>query len=185
MSQRPGSWDRPIQGAPLRTAAQLIRLHRHSLANLLVLGGTSEERAEVARGFHQGSPLHAGPVVAVDCRSEEARLRSSLESLLACTSRTRAENPMWSAARGTLFLDSIESLSEPTQRLLLTFAERFAPGRDEGQEVEGIDWVGRLSAGSSEDPTIAVAEGRFLEALYDHLDKIRVELGPVRHVGVA
>ena len=185
MSQRPGSWDRPIPGAPLRTAAQLIRLHRHSLANLLVLGGTPEERAGVARGFHQESPLRAGPIVEIDCRNDEDRLRSSLESWLACTSRARAEHPMWSAARGTLFLDSIDSLSELTQRLLLTFAERFAPGRDDGQETDGREWVGRLSAGSPEDPAVAVAEGRFLEALYDHLDKIRVDLGPVRHVGVA
>ena len=167
---------------PSGAAAQLLRLHRHSLINLLVCGGTAEERRGVGLEFHRASPLRIGPFVSIDCRYDGPRVHASLESWLACASRSPQDNPLRAAARGTLFLDSIEALSSSTQRLLLLFANGSAlPARDES----GVDWAGRLIVGSVEDLLVAVANGRFLAALQDHLDKIRVDLGPSRQEGAA
>jgi len=167
---------------PSGAAAQLLRLHRHSLINLLVCGGSAEERRSVGFEFHRASPLRTGPFVAIDCRHDGARVHASLESWLARTSRSPRDNPLRAAARGTMFLDSIEALSAATQRLLLLFADGSArPDRDD----EGVDWAGRLIVGSVEDLLVAVADGRFLAALQDHLDKIRVDLEPARHEGAA
>ena len=163
-------------------SAGLLRLHRHSLMHVMVLGGTAEEREQVAFEFHRESPLRLGPFVVVDCVREESRLLGALECWMAQVSRAQSGNPLRAAARGTLYLDSIDEMSHRIQRALLTFADRFGCV-DEGPD--DAEWAGRLIVGSAADPAHAVAEGRFLAALYDHLDKIRVEMGPARHRGAA
>ncbi len=174
--------DSALPIAPFGAAAHLLRLHRHSLINLLVLGGTAEDRERVAMQFHGESPLRTGPFLALDCEKEQGHLATSLQFWLARSSRAARDNPLRAAARGTLFLNSIECLSRSTQRLLLMFADRSASAR---QDPGDADWAGRLTVGSAEDLAIAVADDRFLAALYDHLDKIRVELGPARQEGAA
>src|SRR6266850_7937906 len=140
---------------PSGAAAQLLRLHRHSLINLLVCGGSAEERRSVGLEFHRASPLRTGPFVSIDCLRDGARVHASLESWLACASRSPQDNPLRAAARGTMFLDSIEALSSATQRLLLLFADGFArPGLDDGDS----EWAGRLIVGSVEDLLVAVAD---------------------------
>jgi DNA-binding NtrC family response regulator len=169
-------------GVPPGSAAQLLRLHRHSLINLLVSGGGAEHRERVAREFHRASPLGSGPFVSIDCERDDARVRASLQSWLTRVASAPYDNPLRAAARGTLFLDSIEALSPPTQRLLLMFADGTASGREDWHRE---DWAGRLIVGTAGDLLVSVAAGRFLAALYDHLDKIRVDLGADRHEGAA
>ncbi len=164
----------------IRPPAQLLRLHRHGLINVLVLGGTPTLRAEVAYTFHQESPLRAGAFVPVDCVRHQPRLRRALECWVSGEVLRGSEHPLWAAERGTLYLDPIEALTPQTQRLLLTFACRFL-----GNAVEATDWVGRLVVGNPEDLSPAVAEGRFLGALYDTLDKLRVELDLIHRGGAA
>lgn len=169
-------------GAAPGSAAQLLRLHRHSLLNLLVSGGSAHDRALVGLEFHQASSLRVGPFLPIDCRRDDARVRASLQSWLTRANHSAPDNPLRAAARGTLFLDSIEALAYSTQRLLLLFADGFAHA---GPAHDGGDWAGRLMVGSAEDLLVAVADGRFLAALHDHLDKIHVDLGPTRHAGAA
>ena len=169
-------------GAAPSSAAQLLRLHRHSLINLLISGGTARDRESLGFEFHRASPLRVGPFVSIDCGRDDARVRASLQSWLTHADCFSHDNPLRAAARGTLFLDSIEALVYSTQRLLLLFADGSA--RSE-QSPGGADWAGRLIVGSAEDLLVAVAEDRFLAALHDHLDKIRVDLGPTRHAGAA
>ena len=176
MEQKPGPPPaQSTRGGAAVPPARLVRIHRHSLTNVLVVGGTAERRDQVARAFHQESPLRAGPFVNVDCTREEDRLRVALQEWTAtATPAIAAEvHPYQSAEQGTLFLDHVERLSPDTQRFLLALARRLhgeAVGRPDGP------CAGRLVTGNPRGLAAAVSEGRFMAALYDALDKVRVEL---------
>ena len=171
----------PHSGTGPLISADLLRFHRNSLSHLLVVGGSPSERSEVALEFHRVSPVRLGPLIAVDCSIDEARLRDALTWWMSPTGRLSAPNALWSAERGTLFLDLVGQLSRDTQQLLLTCINRHS-ALSAGC---AHSWTGRLAVGSDEDPWDLVAGGRFLGALVDALDKIRVELEPLRQGGAA
>jgi DNA-binding NtrC family response regulator len=141
--------------------------------NLLVVGGDPERRRGIAFSFHRNSPLHLGPFVPVQCEREEEPIALGLRAWAAGTAPDFGWNPLDAARCGTLFLDSVGKLTASTQRLLLDFA-RHLSGAGAGQEA----WPLRLAAGHPEDLSPAVAMGAFSAALYDCLDKIRIEVTP-------
>jgi len=151
-----------------------------SLAHLLVVGGSADERLRVAKLVHDESALRLGPFVSLDCASEEPKLREALSDWLQIAGSAPAAHPLWSAERGTLYLDSIGRLSQETQVQLLAFASRdlSASSRDHRGAA-------RLMVGNDEDPWDLVAQGRFLPQLADVLDKIRVDLHARRRGGTA
>jgi DNA-binding NtrC family response regulator len=173
MAPRPGpspEHERPREGSD--PPAQLVRLHRHSLTNVVVIGGTAERRVQVARAFHRESPLRGAEFVAVDGRTDDERLMSALFAWSADV-RASEPNPLGAVEHGTLFIDHVERLSPETQRLLLGLAERILRGLSAAGDVPG---PGRIVAGNPQPLATAVAGGRFSDALYDALDKVRVEL---------
>src|SRR5262245_61284692 len=172
---------RPASFAPGKTgessalpSSRLIGLHRHSLTNVLVVGGNAVLRDQVARAFHRESPLGGGAFVTVDCSRDGERLRLALQGW---TSPADAPgvNPLAVAERGTLYLDQVEQLDLDVQRLLLALTR--AMQADAGLGSQGPR-AGRLVVGNIRPLAEAVAEGRFIAGLYDALDKVRVELGP-------
>jgi DNA-binding NtrC family response regulator len=159
--------------APART---LIRLHRHSLFHLLLQGGTSQERERLARAFHHGSPLRSGPFIRIEAVRDEERMRCALEHALSAVSCERPDNPLRESEGGTLFLDDVAFLTPATQHILL----RFLRGHPGAGLVAG-PCFGRLAVGNAEPLDAAAAAGRFDAALFDILDKIRVELRSGAH----
>jgi len=155
--------------APAPAHSRLIRLHRHSLFHLLLVGGTNGERERLAFAFHRGSPLERGPFVPLDAGRDEDRLRCALEHALSAVTCERVDNPLRESEGGTLFLDRVSHLSLATQHVLL----RVLAGLPAA--VAG-PCFSRLAVGSDEPPEDAAAAGRFHPALFDILDKIRVEL---------
>jgi len=149
--------------------ARLIRLHRHSLFHLLLVGGTRGERERLALAFHRGSPLGLGPFVRLDAGPDEDRLRCALEHALSAVTCERPDNPLRESEGGTLFLDRVAHLSLATQRLLLRLLAS-PPAAASGP------CFSRLAVGSDAPPEEAAAAGRLHPALFDILDKIRVEL---------
>ena len=135
--------------------------------NVLVVGGDPATRAEVAEAFHRESPLRSGSLVAIDAAQEAVPL---LAALRAWTSGSPSAVPVRLAVaeRGTLFIDSIERLDPEAQRRLRVLI-------DQGLESTAAR-PGRFIAGSGEDLADAVAGGTLLAALYDALDKVRIEL---------
>jgi DNA-binding NtrC family response regulator len=167
------------RGQGIEPPAELARLHRHSLTTLLVLGGQANDRRAVAFSFHRASQLHGGPFVALDCRKDEARLRSALQAIFAKSAPDPGPDPVRAAWGGTLFLDEVEALSDDTQRLLLRFAQHTLGGSVAAE----AGWPVRLTAGASESPG-AASSWSFLPELHDEIDKIRVDLDRV-HAGAA
>lgn len=155
-------------GQTMEPPAELLKLHRHSLTTLLVIGGQAVERRAVALSFHKTSPVFRGPFVVVDCRQEEARLRSSIQAFIADAAPDPGPDPIRAAWSGTLFLDQIEALSSECQRLLLWFAQHTLGGSIGAES----GWPVRLAAGVPH----GTDSGGFLPELQDEIDKIRVDL---------
>jgi sigma54-dependent transcription regulator len=157
----------------------LRRLHRHSRSSLLVLGGSPAERVAVVRSLHEVSPVDPARFHHVDCRLEEDPLGLALRAWLGDRSAEDALAPMRGAEHGTLFLDRVGSLGAATQHLLLDLARRM-------QAPEPLDRAPfRLAAGDDETLLDHVERGRFSEALFDSLDKIRVDLAARLRRGAA
>ena len=152
-----------------------------NLSHVLVVGGNAAERLEVARTYHDESALRLGAFVALNCARREAQLRDSLRHWLGFAGAAGAPHPLWSAERGTLYLDGVGRLSSETLLLLLEFASR----EPQSPPGHGRGGVGRLAVGTDEDLWDLVARGRFPARLADALDKIRVELDPRRRRGTA
>jgi DNA-binding NtrC family response regulator len=141
----------------------------------LVVGGTAERREQVARAFHQESPLRLGAFVHVDCTRDEDRLRVALQEWTGAATPTTGfdVNAYRAAEQGTLYLDPVAQLSPDTQQLLLALARRLHGGPVGGDDAP---CAGRLVTGNPTGLAEAVSAGRFMAALYDALDKVRVEL---------
>ena len=156
-------------GRQLEPSAKLLRLHRHSLATLLVTGGQSEHRRAVAFAFHETGPLREGPFVYVDCRQDEQRLKAALQASFTRAAGNGGSDVVLAAWGGTLYLDHVTDLKPSTQKLVLWALDRA--GADTADS-----WPVRMGAGDDLDPAHAVKKGRFLRELYDALDKIHVAL---------
>jgi DNA-binding NtrC family response regulator len=145
-----------------------MQLHRNSLTPVLIVGGTELRRAEMAKAFHDQSPVRTGLFTTLACMTEEPILEVALRCWLSATAPGIEENPLRACARGTLFLDQLESLSMRSQRPLLALLNRLDPHNGP---------CARLTVGCASDPGLAVNAGLLLPALLDRLDKVRIELG--------
>ena len=170
MASGSGSYPRLPVGEGSHPPPASLDRERKGLTNVLVVGGTAARREQVARAFHRESPLRDGPFVCVDCSREEDRLRAALQGWMR---PGEALNPYRAAERGTLYLDSVAHLSADTQSLLLALARRLL-----GQPVDAPEpgCAARLVVGNPTELGEAVSGGRFMAALCDALDKVRVQL---------
>jgi DNA-binding NtrC family response regulator len=135
---------------------------------VLILGGSPEDRTQLARALHRQSPHHAGAFVRVEAGRDETVLSMALQEFLSAAGAAN-ENPIRQAAGGTLFVDAIGSLSPGTQRLMLELVSRT-----EGTAAGLCRW--RLVTGNDADLATEVEAGRFLAPLFDCLDKLRIQL---------
>lgn len=160
------------RGACVTPPAGLLHLHRRTLVNVLILGGTAEARRDVAWVFHRESRLCRGHLVQVDGERDQPRLIAALEAWTFASRPACRPDPLRAAETGTLFLDSVERLTPRAQELLLAFASR----RGSWWEDDETPWVGRLVVGGGSGLVEAVTQGRFSAGLFDLLDKVRIEL---------
>ncbi|MEQ1833873.1 MAG: sigma 54-interacting transcriptional regulator [Candidatus Eisenbacteria bacterium] len=156
-------------------SASLLRLNRHLLPNVLVVGGAPDERAAMVRTLHRQSLVAVWPLCALEARGHAAVLERALLFWLGHSSRP----PLLECERGTLFVDDIAALPTGVQRLLLRLSRRA-----EGVPAAARRGPGpaRFAAGSSTDLTDEVARGRLLPDLFDSLEKLSIHLGPARRV---
>lgn len=144
---------------------------------MLVIARDGALRRACAAEFHEASVLRSGPLVTVDCATEEDRLARSLLGW-SVRSHDAAVHPLWAAARGTLVLDRVTRLSADTQKLLHDFVRRASA-------EAGAFGYGRLISMCETPPELAVERGEFSAALLDCLDKVRVTPRPQPWRGAA
>lgn len=167
-----GGWTQHLtRGVGSRPPASILELNRSSRTTVFIVGGDPHQRLDVARHFHERSPMRVAPLVALDCSRQELLLTSALTAWLGGS----VEAPCAIGIRhcGTLFVDRIHALSMPAQRLLSELINRM------GQpwwKNDSSTWWGRLVAGTEVDLEAIVAEGAFSAPLLDGLDKVRVEI---------
>jgi len=155
--------------------ARFFVLHERDRISVLVVGGSPGRRLQVAHAFHRRSRLRRGPFVCIDAGREEAVLRDALRSW---GSREGAgSDPVAAAQQGTLFIESVSMLSDETQRLLLEFCLRHLNATP---QTSAHPWIGRLVVGDGYRVRRAVRAGAFSPALYDAVDKVRVDLPSFR-----
>jgi transcriptional regulator with GAF, ATPase, and Fis domain len=125
---------------------------------VLLFGETGAGKELVARTIHERSPRAAGPFVAVDCATAEARTLGAFED----------------ARGGTVFLDEIGDLPLAEQPSLLRILEQPAPASANGSEVV------RFVAATQRDLPRLVSEGAFREDLYFRIAVLPVTVPPLR-----
>ena len=150
----------------LRAVAQLPAAARSDAA-VLITGETGTGKEMVARAIHQLSDRAPLPFVAVSCGSlTDTPLEDEMARLLA------------QAAKGTIFLDEIETLTERGQMTLLRIVQDrvfHAPGSGAEQHV-----AARFVAATSADLWPRVQAGTFRPDLYYRLCVFSIALPSLR-----
>ncbi|HSA97066.1 MAG TPA: sigma-54 dependent transcriptional regulator [Acidobacteriota bacterium] len=150
--------------------------------SVLVTGETGTGKELVARAIHALSPFRDRPLVIADCASIPENL---FESELfgykkgAFTGADKDKSGLFSEADdGIIFLDEIAEVPVAVQAKLLRVLEthQFRPlGAAEATRVEV-----RVLAATNRDLPEMVRTGKFREDLYHRLNKVVVELPPLR-----
>ncbi|HET9326945.1 MAG TPA: sigma 54-interacting transcriptional regulator [Candidatus Eisenbacteria bacterium] len=141
-------------------------------SNVLVLLGTSAKREGVARSIHSSRPRPKGAYHQFDCRREADVLRLALCQWANRDHRLGQSEAFLDDRACTLFVNSVDALSNEDQELLLRLVDRLA----ETSLIGAACPLGLLITGSATDLEAQVSAGRFLPQLYDSLDKVRVVL---------
>src|SRR6516164_6644987 len=151
-------------------------------ATILLRGESGTGKGVLARTIHANSPRAVEPFVTVHCPSLSGEL---LESELfghvrgAFTGAVRdTEGKVAAAEGGTLFLDEVGDLPLPLQPKLLRLLQERSYERVGEVRTRLSD--ARVVAATNRDLPALVAEGRFREDLYYHLNVIEVVLPPLR-----
>jgi len=145
---------------------------RPTRSNVLVLLGTSAGREGVARSIHSARPRPRGAYHQFDCRREADVLRLALCRWANRDHRLRESEAFLEDRACTLFVNSVDALTNEDQELLLRLVDRLAETSLVGEACP----LGLLITGSACDLESEVSAGRFLPQLYDSLDKVRVVL---------
>src|SRR5215470_10788031 len=155
------------------------------LPSIHITGETGTGKGLVARTIHRAGTRASGPFVDVNCAAiPETLLEAELFGFErgAFTDARRSKPGLFQAAhRGTIFLDEVGLLSEPTQAKLLKVLEEQAVRRLGATEAEPMDaWI--ISA-TNADLRAQVRRHAFREDLYHRLAVLPLKLPPLRERG--
>jgi two-component system response regulator AtoC len=186
----PASARRPASGAAVigdhpKMRQLLDRLDQiaDTDAAVLIRGETGTGKEVIARLIHGASARRAGPFVAVNLAAipepfAEAELFGQVGGAFTDVDRPRAGRIV-AAHGGTLFLDEIGEMPRNVQaKLLRVLQERIVTPIGGGGEAVAIDV--RVIAATHRDLDQMIADGRFREDLYYHLDVVPIEVPPLR-----
>lgn len=151
---------------------EIIQKVADSESNVLIYGETGSGKEMAARAIHIHSKRSGGPFITVNCST------LTQETLEASSAVDPAKGVFEAAAGGTLYLEQVEELDQPTQaRLLRILQERRTPRRGEW------DWIPidvRLVASTSSDLHAMSLHKEFRENLYYCLNVVNIAMPPLR-----
>ena len=151
-----------------------------SSSTVLIDGEYGTGKELVAHSIHMNGTRSFDPFMKVHC----LELMNSPHATQSSSFGPDEGSSFWGLERfeggrgGTLFLDEVGELNLALQKKLLKQLkkEEFLP--DDVREEHGVDI--RIIAATSQNLKVRVAEGRFLQELYDRLSVINIELPPLR-----
>ncbi|HMV67344.1 MAG TPA: sigma 54-interacting transcriptional regulator [Myxococcota bacterium] len=174
-------------GVPTRSqalTAELERLARVARfdASILLTGETGTGKTMLARRLHDASARADGPFVHISCGAiPETLLEAELFGAEAgAYTGLKAARPgrFEIAAKGTLFLDELDTMPVTCQvKLLVALQERTITRLGSNAEIP-VDV--RIIAAMSSDPRRAIADGRLREDLYYRLAVIELRVPALR-----
>jgi len=182
--QAGGPDERPIIGRSeaLRRALVLLDRYAASSATVLIRGESGTGKELFARRLHQLSPRRDKPFLTVNCAALSAGL---LESELfghekgAFTGADRRHIGRFEIADGgTLLLDEVSEIDVKLQAKLLRVLQEKEFSRVGSSDTIRVDV--RVVATTNRNLEREVASGKFREDLYFRLNKLVVEIPPLR-----
>lgn len=169
-------------GPAMEEVYRLTRRVARTNASVLLLGETGTGKELVATAIHQLSDRGGGPFVKVNCGAlAENLLESELFGHVrgAFTGAVGNRAGRFEAAHGgTIFLDEINSTSQPLQVKLLRVLQQKEFERVGDTETIRVNT--RVIAASNRDLMDEVEAGRFREDLYWRLNVVPIEIPPLR-----
>ena len=157
---------------------QQIRAVAETNADVLIVGDTGTGKEVAARALHRASPRGEQPFVAINCAALPSDL---LESELfgheagAFAGAVRARYGKFEHARGgTIFLDEIDSLSQPMQAKLLHAVQNREVTRLGSNDAIALDV--RFIAASKHDLETSAQKGEFRSDLLYRLNVVTLRL---------
>jgi len=151
-------------------------------AGVLICGESGTGKEVVARLIHRLSDRADGPLETINCAAVPAAL---MEGELfghvrgAFTGAVTDRMGRFELADGgTLFLDEIAEMPVECQAKLLRVLEDGMIRRVGQEQDRRVDV--RVLAATNRDPQLAVAEGRLREDIFYRLDRLRIDVPPLR-----
>ncbi|HTT08825.1 MAG TPA: sigma-54 dependent transcriptional regulator [Gammaproteobacteria bacterium] len=160
--------------AQLKTSLQRLAQHK---TTVFMTGESGSGKEVFARYLHAHSPRAEAPFVAFNIAAvaaealEEELFGGEHDGQIFAGAFERANG-------GTLFLKDVADLKPPLQARLLDVLEKQSLLRANGREPVKLDV--RLVAASRRDLKEAVAQGRFRDDLYYHLNVVPAAVPPLR-----
>ena len=170
------------RNAVMRRQLELARQVADSILTVLIEGDSGTGKELFAQYIHEHSSRRTKPFVKVSCA---ALAESLLESELfghtrgAFTGAVKDREGRFDAAHGgTIFLDEIAEISQPTQVKLLRFLQNREFERVGENITRKVDV--RVIAATNRKLAESLEEGSFREDLFYRLNTVRLTLPPLR-----
>jgi Nif-specific regulatory protein len=177
-----------MQGMVARSRAMLevfetVEKIAHSDVSVLILGESGTGKELLARAIHDKSLRREGPFQAVNCAGIPVTLAQSIlfgYRKGAYTSGDHEKPGIFEIAnRGTLFLDEVGDLPDPVQPSFLRVLQEKEVSRiGEEEKLRSVDV--RIISATNLDLARAVEDGEFRQDLFFRLNKIVINLPPLR-----
>ena len=168
--------------AAMQHVFSLIQQVAPSRAAVLVTGESGTGKELVARAIHSLSPRREGPFVAINCAAmPETLMESELfgHEKGAFTGAVERRAGCFELANGgTLLLDEIGDMPQPTQAKLLRVLEDSKVRRLGGKTETLVDV--RVIASTNRNLEESIKKGSFREDLYYRLNVFEIPLPPLR-----
>jgi len=175
-----GVEDIVAQSPSMRAVCDMLQQVGPTDITILVYGEKGVDKAQIARAIHGYSLRKSFPFVHLDCAATKDDV--TMESLLFGSAKhaSTAEQPgiFESANQGTLFLDSIDSLSFPIQEKLLKAIMDKQVYRLQAPDAVSVNV--RLISGSTQVLARLAQVGAFNPDLARCLSLMPIELKPLR-----
>ncbi|MFS0575133.1 sigma 54-interacting transcriptional regulator [Sporosarcina sp. 179-K 3D1 HS] len=166
----------------LEISIEQAKLAARSSLPVLLRGEVGTGKELFSHAIHSGSERKTYKFIRVNCAAiPPSQLEAEIfgrEELRRGEIEEGTRGLIGEAEGGTLFLDEIADLPIPIQRKLFTYLQHGAVSRE--GDTQAIEYDVRIITASSRNLEKAMLQGDFLEELYYSLNRIAIQIPPLR-----